>query len=79
MTVAMDQMRAANAQRSYLLFFVLFFLLLTANDFTPAKTRRNARASSGVGGEGANAVTPTRRDKSAIRCVRDASVPFRAI
>ena len=77
MTVAMDQMRAANAQRSYLLFFVLFFLLLTANDFTPAKTRRNARTGSGIGGEGANAVTPKRRDevRDKVRARRECSIP----
>jgi len=51
MTVMTDP-RAANAQRGYIMFFVFFFLLLTANDFTPAKTRRNQRASGGHDGQG---------------------------
>jgi len=34
------------------MFFVFFFLLLTANDLTPAKTRRNQRASGGHDGQG---------------------------
>lgn len=78
MTVAMDQMRAANAQRSYLMFFVLFFLLLSVNDFTPAKTRRNARAGSGGGGDGADTVTPTRRDevRDKVRARCESSVRF---
>ena len=78
MTVAMDQMRAANAQRSYLMFFVLFFLLLSVNDFTPAKTRRNARAGSGGGGDGVDTVTPTRRDevRDKVRARCESSVRF---
>lgn len=45
MTALAEQQRAAT-QRGYLLFFLFFFLLVTANDFTPAKTRRNARAGA---------------------------------
>ena len=51
MTVMTDP-RAANAQRGYIMFFAFFFLLLTANDFTPAKTRRNQRANGGRDGQG---------------------------
>lgn len=67
MTALAEQQRAAT-QRGYLLFFLFFFLLVTANDFTPAKTRRNARAgasrrgASEGAGNGASA-SGTRREE----------------
>ena len=46
MTVAMDQMRAANAQRAYRLFFVLFSRRMISRQRKREETRARVRASA---------------------------------
>ena len=59
---AIDQQRVANTQRGYLMAILFFFLFFSANDFTPAKTRRNA--NTGIAGVNkASAETSRRRDE----------------
>lgn len=76
---AIDQARAVSAQRaSTLMFFLFFFLLLTANDLTPAKTRRNAGSTdlgSRRGGisKGAGADQPRHRDEVRDKVIIDLS------
>uniref|UniRef100_A0A6U0E2N2 Uncharacterized protein n=1 Tax=Ostreococcus mediterraneus TaxID=1486918 RepID=A0A6U0E2N2_9CHLO len=69
---AIDQQRVANTQRGYLMAILFFFLFFSANDFTPAKTRRNA--NTGIAGVNkASAETSRRRDEVRDKVIIDLS------